>query len=62
MVPVLSVQIIETEPRVSTAFNFLAKILSFKSRFIPKDKATEIAAGSPSGTTDTERAKAKRKF
>ncbi|EKD46533.1 MAG: hypothetical protein ACD_67C00194G0001 [uncultured bacterium] len=62
IVPVLSVQMMETEERVSTAFNFFANTFFLSNVRMPNESATEIAAGRPSGTTETDRASAKRKF
>ncbi len=52
-VRVLSVAIIEVEPRVSAEANFLTKPLLLKILSIPKAKITVIAIGRPSGIAAT---------
>ena len=52
-VAVLSVAIIEVDPRVSAATNFLTKPFFCKILCIPKAKITVIATGNPSGIAAT---------
>ena len=52
-VPVLSEQIRETEPRVSTAGSRRMMALRWAMRWTPIARVTVISAGSPSGITDT---------
>jgi hypothetical protein len=52
-VPVLSEQIRETEPRVSTAGRRRMMALRWAIRCTPIARVTVISAGNPSGITDT---------
>ena len=48
-VPVLSVQITDVHPKVSTLGNFLTITFRSAIRLVPKLKQSVITAGSPSG-------------
>ena len=50
MVPVLSEQMTETEPSVSTSFSDFTKTFFFARRFAANDNPTLIVSGRPSGT------------
>src|SRR5699024_2670311 len=53
IVPVLSVQMIDAQPKVSTAFNLRTTARRFIILCTPRDKATVTIAGNPSGITAT---------
>jgi len=55
IVPVLSEQIIEAQPSVSTAGSFLTMDFCFIIRCTPRESATVTIAGSPSGIAATAR-------
>ena len=59
-VPVLSEQMIPTEPRVSTAGSFLIMVLTFTMRATPRARTMVTTAGSPSGIAATARDMATR--
>ena len=56
--PVLSVQITEVQPRVSTDINFLIIACYFANLLVPKDNVVVITAGRPSGIAATPKATA----
>ena len=64
--PVLSEQMVVTEPNVSTAGNLRIKAFWRTIRWVPSAKVTVITAGKPSGTTATailkETSKSSRKL
>src|SRR5699024_301989 len=53
IVPVLSVQMIDAQPKVSTAFNLRTTARRFIILCKPRDKATVTIAGNRSGITAT---------
>lgn len=57
-VPVLSEQITEVQPKVSTEFNFLTIAFCFDILLDPRAKHVVITAGRPSGMAATARATA----
>jgi len=57
-VPVLSVQITDVHPNVSTAGNFLTIIFFLTNLLVPRDKHRIITAGNPSGIAATPNATA----
>lgn len=61
-VPVLSEQIQDVEPRVSTPSKFLTKTFSKESLFAVKESPTVIVASKPSGTFATIIPIAKTRF
>ena len=61
-VPVLSVHIVEQDPKVSTASSLRTTALLFAILCIPNANVRVMIAGSPSGTAATARETAVKKF